>query len=284
MSNITKTEERETSVEILYPSHEEAFAIALSDLFPIEHILIGKTHPFPSYRVKRRANGKSYLFEFVLEGEGEFRLNGKTQKLKGGDLLVIDKDDPHDYRSNPKNPMKKLWVRFSSEYLGKMLQSYRIQTGVYRVDVKKEFVALYGVAKLDTSAQNKFFEIAELLHAITLKTARTAFEQTEDTLSIIKNALLSSIYSGKNLDEIASDLFMSKSNLIRIFKKQTGLTPYQFLLSEKISVAKTLLSTTTMHVKTIAELLCFSDEHYFSFLFKQKTGLTPSEYKRSING
>ena len=120
------------------------------------------------------------------------------------------------------------------------------------------------------------------MHGIVLKTARTAFEQTENSLSLIKNALLSSIYSKKNLDEIAADLFMSKSNLIRSFKKQTGLTPYQFLLNEKMSVAKTLLATTTMQVKNIAELLCFSDEHYFSFLFKQKTGLTPSQYKNSI--
>ncbi len=282
MSNITHSEATENGVEILYPSHEEAFAIALSDLFPIENILIGTTHPFPTYRVKRRANGKSYLFEFVLEGEGEFRLNGKIQKLKSGDLLVIGKDDPHDYHSNPKNPMKKLWVSFSSEYLGSMLESYRIHTGVYRADVKKEFVALYGVAKIDTSPQNKFFEIAELLHSVVMKTARTAFEQAEDSLSLIKNALLSSIYSKKNLDEIASDLFMSKSNLIRSFKKQTELTPYQFLLNEKLSVAKTLLSTTTMQVKNIAELLCFSDEHYFSFLFKQKTGLTPSQYRNSV--
>lgn len=282
MSNFTKTESTKNSVEILYPLHEEAFAIALSDLFPIENILIGTTHPFPTYKVKRRANGRSYLFEFVLEGEGEFRLNGKTHKLKSGDLLVIGKDDPHDYRSNPKNPMKKLWVSFCSEYLGSMLESYRIHTGIYRVDVKKELSALYSIAKIDTSPQNKFFEIAELLHSAIMKTARTAFEKAEDALTTVKNALLASIYSKKNLDEIASDLFMSKSNLIRSFKKQTGLTPYQFLLNEKLNVAKNLLSTTTMQVKNIAELLCFSDEHYFSFLFKQKTGLTPSEYRNSV--
>ena len=128
-------------------------------------------------------------------------------------------------------------------------------------------------------AQNKYFEIAELLHSIILKTARTALE-VGDTLLPMKNALLASIYSKKTLDEIASELFTSKSNLIRVFKKQTGITPYQFLLNERLSVAKTLLSTTSMQIQSIAELLCFSDEHYFSFLFKQKTGLTPSQYRK----
>lgn len=269
-------------IEILYPSHEEAFAIALSDLFPIESILIGMTQPFPAYKVRRRANGKTYLIEYVLDGEGEFRVGGKTQRLQAGDVFVIGKDDPHDFRSDKGKPLKKIWISFASEYVGKMLECYRIGTGVYRADVKNEFLSLYGVAKLDTLPQNKFFEAAELLHGVILKIARSIRETSTSTVSAIKHALLSSIYSKKTLDEVASELFTSKSNLIRVFKKGTGETPYQFLLNEKINVAKTLLSTTTMQIKSIAELLCFTDEHYFSFLFKQKTGLTPSKYRVSV--
>ena len=269
------------SVEILYPAHEEAFALALPDTYPVARILIGSTQPFPTYRVRRRANGNAYLFEYILEGEGEAKIQGKTVKLTGGTLILIDKNDPQDYKSNPKNPMKKLWVSFAGDYLGVMLKNYRLQTGGYRVDLHKEFSALYRLAKIDTPPQNKYFEIAELLHAVVLKTARTALE-TGDTLLPVKNALLSSIYSKKTLDEIAAELFTSKSNLIRVFKKQTGITPYQFLLNERLTVAKTLLSTTSMQIKSIAELLCFSDEHYFSFLFKQKTGVTPSQYRNSL--
>ncbi|MBQ8320085.1 MAG: AraC family transcriptional regulator [Clostridia bacterium] len=283
MRNILSPKPTESGVDILYPSYEEAYAVALSDLFPIENILIGVTHPFPAYKVKRRANGRSFLIEYVLEGEGEFRVQGKTVRVSGGEAFVICKDAPHDYRSNPDKPMKKLWISFVSDYLGKMLESYRIGTGSYRVDLKNEFISLYNVAKIDTSPQNKFFEIAEILQGIILKIARTAMETAEDALTSVKNALLASVYSRKTLDEIAAEAYTSRSNLIRIFKKQTGVTPYQFLLLEKINVAKTLLSTTTMQIKNIAELLSFTDEHYFSFLFKQKTGLTPSQYRNSLS-
>jgi AraC-like DNA-binding protein len=270
------------AVEILYPSYEEAFALALPDAYPIKRILIGVTHPFPTYRVRRRANENSYLFEYILEGEGEAKIDGKTVKLTSGCLLFIDKNAPQNYKSNPKAPMKKLWVSFAGEYLGATLEAYRLQTGVYRVELKQEFSALYRVAKIDTPPQNKYFEIAELLHAVILKTARISLEAGDELLPF-KNALLASIYTKKTLDEIAAELFTSKSNLIRVFKKQTGVTPYRFLLDERISVAKTLLSTTSMQVKNIAELLCFTDEHYFSFLFKQKTGLTPSKYRNSFS-
>ena len=51
------------------------------------------------------------------------------------------------------------------------------------------------------------------------------------------------------------------------------------ILNEKIKTAKALLATTEMSVKSISEKLCFADEHYFSHLFKQKTGLSPLKYK-----
>ena len=127
--------------------------------------------------------------------------------------------------------------------------------------------------------QDKYFEIANLLQTIVLKLAQSAHEKTETNLSAIKSALLACIYTKKTLTNVANELFMSKSNLIRTFKMQTGETPYQFLLNQKINAAKTMLSTSTMQIKSIAEFLCWTDEHYFSFIFKQKTGLTPSKYR-----
>ena len=100
-----------------------------------------------------------------------------------------------------------------------------------------------------------------------------------DKISEIKNAMLSMLYEKGSLDEIASRFFMSKSNLIRIFKKHTGQTPYKFLLDEKIRISKVLLRSTNMNIKTIADRLCFSDEHYFSFIFKEKTGYSPLKYR-----
>ena len=42
----------------------------------------------------------------------------------------------------------------------------------------------------------------------------------------------------------------------------------------------TILSSTDMTVKAVSELLQFSDEHYFSYLFKQKIGKSPTEYRK----
>jgi YesN/AraC family two-component response regulator len=54
-------------------------------------------------------------------------------------------------------------------------------------------------------------------------------------------------------------------------------------LEKKISFAKKLLVDTSLSVKQISDKLCFSDEYYFSNIFKKKTGQTPSQY-RSLQG
>ena len=174
--------------------------------------------------------------------------------------------------------MHKIWCGFSSDYIDTMLISYGISSGVYRADVLKYFERMYETAKSDAPEEEKILVVADSIHKIILKIA--AAKPSEDKLcSKIESKLLTSIYKNADLNDIAADLFISRAHLIRVFKQNKGITPYQFLLNEKIKIAKALLSTTEMSIKSISDKLCFADEHYFSHLFKQKTGLSPLKYK-----
>ena len=63
------------------------------------------------------------------------------------------------------------------------------------------------------------------------------------------------------------------------FKRQTGLAPLQYHLVLKIEKAKDLLQNTNFRAKQIAFDLGFESDHYFCRLFKQKTGLTPLQFR-----
>ena len=73
---------------------------------------------------------------------------------------------------------------------------------------------------------------------------------------------------------------MSVSQLGRIFKAEYGMTVYAYILKRKIETAENLLRNTSLSVKEIADTLSFTDEHYFSNIFKKKTCMTPCEYRR----
>jgi AraC-like DNA-binding protein len=60
------------------------------------------------------------------------------------------------------------------------------------------------------------------------------------------------------------------------------MTPYQYYIHMKIHKAEDLLEQENVTVKEVAFHLGFEDQYYFSRLFKNKTGVAPSDWKKYI--
>ena len=96
-------------------------------------------------------------------------------------------------------------------------------------------------------------------------------------------AFLSRRFSDPNLmlQDVAGEVGMSQSHFSTVFAQETGLTFTQYLTALRIGKAKELLSATAMRSSEIAFAVGYNDAHYFSYLFKKQTGVTPSEYRRA---
>lgn len=77
-----------------------------------------------------------------------------------------------------------------------------------------------------------------------------------------------------------ADWNWKKDHFIRLFKKELGTTPLQYINQKKIEKSQLLLITEEIAVKEIAFQLAFEDYSYFNRLFKKITGVTPQEYRR----
>ena len=82
------------------------------------------------------------------------------------------------------------------------------------------------------------------------------------------------------MKELAGSLGISYDYFRHIFKQQMGMAPYQYHLQLRINRAKELLHGTNMTTKDIAFALQFEAPYHFSRLFKQKTGMTPTEWRQ----
>jgi AraC-like DNA-binding protein len=63
-------------------------------------------------------------------------------------------------------------------------------------------------------------------------------------------------------------------------KNFTGISPRQYFLQLKVMRARELLITTDQSIKEISYQLGFDSIYYFSRFFKQKTGMSPSEFRK----
>lgn len=87
-----------------------------------------------------------------------------------------------------------------------------------------------------------------------------------------------------SLEEIARQFNINASHLSRMFLKYIGEPPSKYILSLRINKAKQLLSLKKeLSVKEIGETVGYPDPYYFSRIFKQLTGQTPTEYGNRMN-
>ncbi|MBR6523362.1 MAG: helix-turn-helix transcriptional regulator [Clostridia bacterium] len=90
------------------------------------------------------------------------------------------------------------------------------------------------------------------------------------------------IYQDFSVEKFCSQMKYSKAYLSKIFLSQYGQTIHGYVTYAKIKEARALIREHTYNFTQISDMLCFSNPLYFSRVFKKITGMSPSEYKKSI--
>ena len=81
------------------------------------------------------------------------------------------------------------------------------------------------------------------------------------------------------LQDVAKAVGMSESRFSTVFAQENGRTFTEYLTGLRLDKARELLRGTAMRSSQIALEVGYNDAHYFSYLFKKNTGMTPGEYR-----
>jgi AraC-like DNA-binding protein len=82
-----------------------------------------------------------------------------------------------------------------------------------------------------------------------------------------------------SLKKLSEQSCMSSTSFYRLFKRELGMSPIEFVLNEKIKCAKQLLKNQTIQINEVCYLSGFEDANYFTRLFKKYEGITPKQYQ-----
>ncbi len=86
-----------------------------------------------------------------------------------------------------------------------------------------------------------------------------------------------------NLKVVAETVGLSMTSLYRLFKKEIGISPVEYIILERIKLAKQLLQDQSMYVKNVSYEAGFEDANYFIRAFKLHEGITPKQYQQLNN-
>jgi len=274
----TSKKMRKTSMnEEVYRINQESDT---RDLVKFE--LCGTTFPDKSYHIDRPIS-QIYCIEYVEGGRGTVHMDDEIFYPKAGDSYFLHANKSQHYGSDRNDPWKKHFVNLSGKLVGHLAEGYGISNVSYfeGLDLGDEIKQIIEIAKKEEIHPTS--ELIAILNNIFLK-MHNHTKDTNDLSGIgvqMKDFLNTQITTKFHIELLCKHISKSESQTIRIFKKIFGVTPYTYVLGQKISFAKKLLVDTNLSIKEIATKLCFTDEYYFSNIFKEKTGKTPTEYRHS---
>ncbi|PKA45096.1 AraC family transcriptional regulator (plasmid) [Rhizobium sullae] len=98
---------------------------------------------------------------------------------------------------------------------------------------------------------------------------------------LAKSLLLENLDGNISISEVAEACNLSRGYFIRAFRETTGMTPYQWLLSERINRARELLRASNAPLAEVAIACGFADQSHFTRVFSNIAGLTPGNWRRN---
>lgn len=173
-----------------------------------------------------------------------------------------------------------LLEKFPEDAVGQIFDRYPVKC----VDMQKlEKDKLDGlVEKLDAAKDSKIKAVVELIRYV-----RSISEPAEDCQPMVdrvKRVLLENWESDLSALQIADQVGVSMYYMLHSFKKMTGITVTEFKNGLKLKKAKKLLVHSDKNMTQIALECGFCDASYFSKLFVRKEQITPSGYRRLMQG
>ncbi len=121
---------------------------------------------------------------------------------------------------------------------------------------------------------------------VTLSRAYSSSETTEAhallRIGNVIGALENDFSKDWKLEELVEIAHMSRSTLMRIFRKATGQSPIEYLVRLRIQEAMTLLRNTDMNITEIAMGIGFNDSNYFTRQFRKTNEISPTAYRKQL--
>ena len=150
----------------------------------------------------------------------------------------------------------------------------QLMTNLYLLFNQKQ---KYNVLLCRQLAISLFLLVNKLIKEHNTQTKSIIEQKNEDMVRKITNYLDENYTENITLEKISKIMHISVSHISHLFKRETGLSPMQYVIHRRIGQAQTLLAETDLPIKQIEEQLGFDSSCHLTSMFKKYVGISPRE-------
>ena len=253
-------------------------------LYPM---IVGRFRYLPGYCLRRSALD-SFLVMRLLRGTCQVESGGQQFRAQARQVVVLDCYASHAYWTD--RGWEGEWLHFDGSnargYYSAVAEgggpvivlknSYRFEKNLERIYTQFRDAAPVREALLNNYIVNLLTEL--LVGRDSASPLDQSAGMIEDSVVYINEHLTQEL----SLGDLAAQASLSPFYFSRLFKRETGFSPHQYILTARINNAKFLLQSTDAAIKNICFTVGFTSESSFCTAFKKVAGLTPSQYRERV--
>lgn len=244
------------------------------------------------YHIKRDYREDHLLF-YIFKGRLSIRCGDETEVASDGQVCLLNCHKPHEYYTI--GHAEFIWMHINGPQADVLLHEIydlygshvfytsgaeQIKDGIYSyiyANRNKQIVSDF------QTSQSIYGILLALLAGTPKRKNNTDQEKHKPMTSMLENVML---YIGKHYHEnisvrdIADHVNMSQSHFSRLFKKQSGYSPHEYLIQVRMNRAKHLLKTSELSVKAISKEVGYQDVTTFIGAFTNYVGISPTKFRK----
>ena len=237
-----------------------------------------------NYHLKRESFDSILLVQvtdgaFIFRGE-----NGELITAKKNDTVIIDCYAPHEYLAEDK--LEFIWVHIDGANCRELCREIISSDGNVSRSARQGYIReqmgkiLDGVKSASVTEQELSLSIYELLLELLNPSAAKNKKLHDDNIQRVKEYITEHLGESITVEALSEVANMSVTNFSRVFRQQTGFSPYDYVLSSRLNKAKEYLLRTDMSVTQIAYETGFNSEANFICCFTKSEGISPGKFRK----
>lgn len=234
-----------------------------------------------------RDNYDSLLITHILSGSFTYVKDGKHITARKDDTVILDCYKPHEYYTN--DSFESVWIHISGANSTDIFNEIESTEGnlIKCKDIQHLRKLLFRVfdsmkGETPTTELNYSLDIYKIFtELLNPQSAKTKGEISyEDSVHKVKEYIAENLNENLTIKDLAESVNMSSSHFSRVFKQQTGFSPYDYILISRINRAKYLLQTTNLTIASVAYEVGFNSESNFIYYFTENEGISPGKFRK----
>ena len=251
-----------------------------------------RVHTTPVIETPHPEGRNDYQLLYIAAGKGYFYFKGSKEPtiVTKGNMILFRPGEPQVYYYYAVDKTEVYWVHFTGWKVEEYLERYELphDENVFYTGVSPDYPWIYNQMIRELQLQRVNYEdmISLYMHHILITINRYIKEGREtknDTINDIERAAhyFKDNYNKQiSIEQYAEEHLMSVNWFIHSFKGIMKMSPMQYIISLRISMAKGYLENSAKNISEISNEVGYDNALYFSRLFRKYTGMTPTEYRK----